>query len=398
VGTSSLAHSANGEMTTDEEGNALTYDAWGKLRAWDDPSTVGTDVTYAHDALGRRIARTDAAGDVRHDYHSAQWQVLEERDGNGDTITQYVWSPAYVDALILRDRDTTGDGTLDERLWPTHDANFNVTALVDDSGVVLERYVYDPYGLATVLDADWTADADGQSDVLWSHLHQGGRLDAATGLYHFRHRDYDAALMRWTRQDPMGYVDGMSMTLYVIGSPVLKLDPNGLFAKEKKSSIEVCFHTGFKSGGFSSHKYIKIGGKGYGFYAASHLDGSSTFWDDVKAVLYTGGHVVDDDHKIPENPEDPNGPRSECWEVWVNLNLCDFDKFEEEAEKYAKEQLDKHGKGKTPRLYSITLWTGVDCNTWASEVLHVAEAKACNKCHPDPLSTENEFGVRRKSG
>jgi len=41
--------------------------------------------------------------------------VLEERVG-GETTVQYVWSPVYVDALILRDRDSDGDGTLDQRL------------------------------------------------------------------------------------------------------------------------------------------------------------------------------------------------------------------------------------------------------------------------------------------
>jgi hypothetical protein len=29
---------------------------------------------------------------------------------------------------------------LDERLWVVQDANFNVTALLDDSGEVVERY------------------------------------------------------------------------------------------------------------------------------------------------------------------------------------------------------------------------------------------------------------------
>jgi hypothetical protein len=48
-----------------------------------------------------------------------------------------------VDALVLRDRDTGGDPELDERLYVQQDANFNVTALVDTAGNVVERYVYD---------------------------------------------------------------------------------------------------------------------------------------------------------------------------------------------------------------------------------------------------------------
>jgi hypothetical protein len=102
---------------------------------------------------------------------------------------QYVWSPVYVDALVLRDRDTTGDGTLDERLWVVQDANYNVTVLFDNSGNVVERYVYDPFGSVTVLDADWT-ERSGGSEYAWHYLHQGGRFEATTGLYHFRHCDY----------------------------------------------------------------------------------------------------------------------------------------------------------------------------------------------------------------
>jgi len=56
--------------------------------------------------------------------------------------------------LAQPDRDTNGDGTLDERLWVVQDANYNVTALFDNSGNVVERYIYDPFGSVTVLDAD----------------------------------------------------------------------------------------------------------------------------------------------------------------------------------------------------------------------------------------------------
>jgi len=69
------------------------------------------------------------------------------------TKTQYVWSPVYVNALIERDRDAdndsvTGTNGLEERLYAIHDANYNVTALINTSGNVVERYVYDPYGVA----------------------------------------------------------------------------------------------------------------------------------------------------------------------------------------------------------------------------------------------------------
>lgn len=149
---------------------------------------------------------------------------------------QNVWSPVYVDAMVLRDRDAdlddeTGDfgqpgSGLEERLYVQTDANFNVTSLVDTAGDVVERFLYDPYGTFTVHDPNWTLDAGG-SDFGWVHLHQGGRYDATTGLYHFRFRDYDPELGRWTRQDPAGYVDGGNLYEALLSSPVSWLDPSG---------------------------------------------------------------------------------------------------------------------------------------------------------------------------
>ncbi len=80
-------------------------------------------------------------------YYSNQWQVVEERlSGTTAPTAQYVWSPVYVDAMI--ERDTAGG----PRLYVQQDAHWNVTALVSTSGAVQERYAYDPYGKATVLN------------------------------------------------------------------------------------------------------------------------------------------------------------------------------------------------------------------------------------------------------
>jgi RHS repeat-associated protein len=143
--------------------------------------------------------------------------VLEEWEG-GATAAQNVWSPVYVDALVLRDRGG-------ERLYVQQDANFNVTALIDTTGAVVERYVYDPYGSAGILAPDWsTRDV---SSFGWLYLHQGGRLDPGTGLYHFRLREFSPLLGRWLQQDPLGYVDGLNLYQYVNDNPVNYRDPTG---------------------------------------------------------------------------------------------------------------------------------------------------------------------------
>ena len=84
------------------------------------------------------------------------------------------------------------------------DANYNVAAIFDNSGHVVERYVYDPFGSVRVLDGGWVERSEG-SAFAWHYLHQGGRYDNVSGLYHFRYRDYSPTQGHWTSLDPMGY-------------------------------------------------------------------------------------------------------------------------------------------------------------------------------------------------
>jgi len=181
-----------GNMTTDETGRTFTYDAWNRL------IKVSGTTRYAYDALGRPIK--EGSTEL---YYSKDWQVLEERNSSNAPVARYVWSPVYVDAMVLRDRDTNGDGTLDERLFAAYDANYNVTALVNTSGGVVERYLYDPYGRFDVKDASWGTRAS--SSYAWVYLHQGGRWDATAAMYSFRSRDYSPTLLRWANEDPIGF-------------------------------------------------------------------------------------------------------------------------------------------------------------------------------------------------
>jgi RHS repeat-associated protein len=214
-GATTPTYDNNGNMTRDETGATFVYDAWNRLVRL---NAGAGSVTYTYDALGRRV--TENAGTLRDLYYSDNWQVIEERVG-GVMQVQYVWSPVYVDALV--ERDTNGG----PRLYVQQDANWNVTAVVDVSGNVLERYIYDPYGKATILaPLDWSS--RGTSLFGWVYLHQGGRYDTASGLYNFRNRDYSPTLGRWLQQDPEGYVDSMNLYEYVSSNPPNRLDPSGL--------------------------------------------------------------------------------------------------------------------------------------------------------------------------
>jgi RHS repeat-associated protein len=277
ITNSNFTYDGNGNAThTGSSSISYAYDAWNHLTSYNPPSTNNV-VLYTYDAFGRRITETKGlliGSPVNHLYYSANWQVILEQtvnsggQGNGadpgggtdgeppiirsipntnvSNRTAYVWSPVYVDAMVMRLKDATADGTYEERLYAQHDANFNVTSVLAKNGSnnwgAKERYAYDPYGAVTILngaqgfDADtngttvleWSNDANSTSDVAWRYLHQGGRYDSNDGLYNFRDRDYLPSLGRWLQQDPMRFVDGANVYAYVDARPTSVLDPTGL--------------------------------------------------------------------------------------------------------------------------------------------------------------------------
>jgi RHS repeat-associated protein len=219
-------YDTNGNLTKDEQGQTYKYDAWNRLvQVKNSNNTV--IASYSYDGLTRCISETH--GTTTTDlYYSAAWRVLEERTGGVSTATiQYVWSPVYVDALILRDRSTQNNGTLDERLWVQQDANWNLTVLLNGSGSVVERYVYDPYGQITYLNASWSTLISSAYGSTYGY--QGLRLDTATGDICSRWREYRPSLGRFLQNDPKSYDAGDSdLFRYLNDMPVTHTDPTGL--------------------------------------------------------------------------------------------------------------------------------------------------------------------------
>ena len=182
---------------------SLKYDAWNRLveiRA----SNGNRINSFDYDGLNRRIMRkkystnTDSLLETRHFYYNQQWQVIEERLGTSTSANkQFVYHPNYVDAIAMR-RDASGNDH-----YYLQDANFNVTAVTDDTGAVVERYAYTPYGEVTVLDDNFSADSDGKSDISNEHLYTGRRRDPETGLQLNRNRFYASGLGRWVNRDPI---------------------------------------------------------------------------------------------------------------------------------------------------------------------------------------------------
>ncbi|MGC8561317.1 MAG: RHS repeat-associated core domain-containing protein [Phycisphaerae bacterium] len=81
-------------------------------------------------------------------------------------------------------------------------------------------------GSITVLNSDWSTPAAGTQPLV-NNLYQGMMLDAATGLYYDRARDYSPTLGRWMEQDPAQYINGANTYQFVDSSPVENVDGSG---------------------------------------------------------------------------------------------------------------------------------------------------------------------------
>jgi RHS repeat-associated protein len=157
----------------------------------------------------------------------SKWQVVEERVGSSsDTERTFVWGLRYIDDLLLRDRDTDGNGSLDERLYAMQDANWNVTAITNASGTIQERYAYAAYGVPTFADAAFVV--RGSSSYQWETLYAGYRWDAAAWIVHIRNRCYQPVTGVWSQRDPIGYIGETSLYVYVSNSPLTYCDHTGL--------------------------------------------------------------------------------------------------------------------------------------------------------------------------
>ncbi|MSX71223.1 MAG: hypothetical protein F2752_06610, partial [Actinobacteria bacterium] len=289
VGSTSLTYDANGSMTADESSRVFVYDAWNRLAAVRNSSNSPI-VTYSIDALGRRIIEDRPnANTVDHLYYSTGWQVLEERRGgtsSGDIRRQYFWSIDYVDALTAR--VDYASGAVSATYHAQYDANWNITAIADATSGIVERYTYDPYGVVTVLYANWSV--RGGSPYGWNYLHQGGRFDVDSNLYSFRHRDYSAPLGRWTSEDPLGFDAGdTNFYRYVGNSPGNWVDSNGLY-------VEWFSGIGDYFGDFMSNPWVLrgFGALQAGFGVVEVGGGFATGWTPLGAilVLHGGDNVV----------------------------------------------------------------------------------------------------------
>ena len=198
-GTETYAHDANGNLVEGRKGPKGTthyvYDATNQLIKVVLPD--GTEVSYGYAPTGERIWRRDARGKTY--YVTDGVNLLAELGEDLKPKASYVQGPGVDHPLVM---------VRDGRDYCFHaDRLGTICRLTDRKGAIAATYEYDPFGEIR----------SKQGAVESPFCFTARERDAATGLYYYRARYYDAILGRFLSKDalPGQLADAVTLNPYL---------------------------------------------------------------------------------------------------------------------------------------------------------------------------------------
>ena len=302
-------------------GFTCTYDAWNRLVLVVDAASGAVVAQYQYDARGfRAVSQSFVSGILAESPRLLLFGRLAGPRGTcrGSSRRSAIrLGSALHRHLVLRDRDTTGDGTLDERLFALQDPNWNVTALSDPTGAGVERYGYSAYGQPAFLDGSYSAITSSAYDV--DTLYCGYGWDEIVGSYSVRNRVLWPHLGRWGRRDPIGFAGNDSdLYRYCGNGPVDRVDPTGLVDWSKwpswlprtttpetidqmmKTETRACRLNQLKTAKKILREAKRLGGKGPGIRMPMSLLALEVYADLARVLTWmNGGESYDSEEDVP---------------------------------------------------------------------------------------------------
>jgi RHS repeat-associated protein len=239
----------------DRRGNLLSNVQAGEtlLYSWDDESqliSVRMDpastpafqpwrIDFVYDGL-RRLRRAlqftwngsawTSQGETRYLYDGML--ILQERNAGhtpqvtytrGLDLSGTIEGAGGIGGLLMRSHGYSSGN------WSTHnayhsDANGNVTALMNSSGVSQASYKYNPYG--GLISSSGTL--AGANTMRFSSKPAIFSTTGSWGFYYYGYRFYDPANQRWLNRDPLEEEGGIGLYEVAGNNPVGLIDPFGL--------------------------------------------------------------------------------------------------------------------------------------------------------------------------
>ncbi len=175
---------------------------------------------------------------------------------------------------------------------PIHDHRGNVVSILTEVGNIIETYRYSAYGVEEIFDYAGVKTTDSINPWRFS----GKRIDSETGLGYFGRRYYDPEIGKWIGPDPIWFEDGTNLYAYVQNSPIVYIDPNGLWTEGFESFCSGAAECGRTSMELLCHGsglcYGAIDGMmdPIGAYSKNSMEMPSEIWEDMDR--YDRAHYI----------------------------------------------------------------------------------------------------------
>lgn len=173
--------------------------------------------SYVYNGDGHRVARTVAGVSTRHvvDPNAELPNLLAETDAAGALQRSYIYGYGLLAQISAADVSR----------YYHFDPTGHTLALTDAAGAVSDKYAYTPYGETS---------ASGMTVNPFRYVGKYGVMEDGNGLHFMRARYYRADIARFVGLDKLeGSIDkaqALNRYAYVLGNPVMGVDPSGLNA------------------------------------------------------------------------------------------------------------------------------------------------------------------------
>jgi RHS repeat-associated protein len=211
--------------------------------------------TYAYDALGRRVAKTDASGSTYFAWDDERLAI----EVCGNHRTTFFYKPGSFLPLAQFHDDQLHHLHTDHLGTPLEASN--------DDGRITWKVTYRTWGSVVTEEI---------SEIRQPLRFQGQYFDEETGLHYNRYRYYDPGPGRFISQDPLGLPANSNLYRYA-DNPTGWIDPMGLAGSGGAYMFEL--KTGEKYIGKGEEERFKASKKGRGggtddcnIAAAAHVD------------------------------------------------------------------------------------------------------------------------------
>ncbi|MCX6991324.1 MAG: hypothetical protein NTX49_09745 [Chlamydiae bacterium] len=208
------------EFTYDEDGRPTSkksqnttlyyeYDALDRLRCIQ--SENGGKTLFSYDAFSRLTSKETPLGKKLYLYNQ-EWEI-GSTDSNKEILELKVLGLGIKGDIGA----TIAIELKNEVFAPLHDFNGNIVALIAPNREIIESYDLDAFGLETL---------QGEESLNNPWRFCSKRFEE--NLIFFGLRFYDPSIGRWLTPDPTGFSDGPNLYVYVLNSPINRLDLFGL--------------------------------------------------------------------------------------------------------------------------------------------------------------------------